>query len=320
MSVSERVSEADQLLVGSPETAPEPLDALDGYRTALEAGDGLAGSRLAVMAALGVCQDPSWVLALDYLAQGAECGDRFCRRQLAVLAAKGDRYAEGAVNTSGAWRRVRDEIDLDALLAPPPLRALSSDPIVAVAQEFVPRRLTEWLVKRASARLRRGEVNDFRTGEVRADPMRTATVADFTILHRDMIVMVAQERAARLTRIPVTHHEPPNVISYEPGQQYEPHFDFIDPRVPQFQDELAVLGQRVITLVTYLNADFVGAETFFPALGVQFRGDPGDAVVFHNVRADGAPDERTLHAGLPPRSGRKWVLSQWLRSRPQPLV
>ena len=37
-----------------------------------------------------------------------------------------------------------------------------------------------------------------------------------------------------------------------------------------------------------------------------------------NVDAEGTPDPRTLHAGLPPTAGEKWVLSQWVRTRPPP--
>jgi hypothetical protein len=76
----------------------------------------------------------------------------------------------------------------------------------------------------------------------------------------------------------------------------------------------------VVTLVTYLNDDFTGAATSFPTLNIQFRGGVGDAIVFANVHPDGTPDRTTAHAGLPPDSGRKWVLSQWLRDRPQPLL
>jgi hypothetical protein len=32
------------------------------------------------------------------------------------------------------------------------------------------------------------------------------------------------------------------------------------------------------------------------------------------------PDPLTLHAGLPPTRGHKWVLSQWVRDRVQPIV
>jgi hypothetical protein len=38
--------------------------------------------------------------------------------------------------------------------------------------------------------------------------------------------------------------------------------------------------------------------------------------LFNNVDADGAPDHDTVHAGTPPTSGEKWVLSQWVRTRP----
>jgi hypothetical protein len=36
------------------------------------------------------------------------------------------------------------------------------------------------------------------------------------------------------------------------------------------------------------------------------------------VLPNGAPDRATGHAALPPDAGRKWVLSQWIRSKPWP--
>ena len=46
-----------------------------------------------------------------------------------------------------------------------------------------------------------------------------------------------------------------------------------------------------------------------------FKGRTGDALMFGNVSENGAPDPMSLHAGLPPRSGEKWLLSQWVRNR-----
>ena len=40
---------------------------------------------------------------------------------------------------------------------------------------------------------------------------------------------------------------------------------------------------------------------------------PPAAIV--NITPDFAPDPRTLHAGLPPRTGEKWMFSQWIRGR-----
>lgn len=176
------------------------------------------------------------------------------------------------------------------------------------------RRFSEWLIDRARDRLVAASVNEAGAGPVQ----RTARDAAFGPQNRDLVIAVMQERAAHLVGVPVEYHEPPNVISYEPGQEFSLHADYIDPRVSQFHAELQHLGQRTATIVTYLNEDFEGAETWFPDAGVKYRGHRGDAIVFSNVRPDGSPDFNTRHAGLPPTSGRKWVLSQWIRNKPFP--
>jgi len=48
---------------------------------------------------------------------------------------------------------------------------------------------------------------------------------------------------------------------------------------------------------------------------LDFRANEGDALFLANVTRDGQPDLKTLHAGLPPTSGEKWVFSQWIRGQ-----
>ena len=79
------------------------------------------------------------------------------------------------------------------------------------------------------------------------------------------------------------------------------------------------MGQRVATCLTWLNDDYAGGETEFPRIGFRHRGNPGDAMLFLNVTPDRRPDPLSLHAGLPPTRGRKWLLSQWVRDRRQPI-
>lgn len=135
------------------------------------------------------------------------------------------------------------------------------------------------------------------------------------------MIVLTQERLARASGLLVGQQEAPFVLSYEPGQEYKPHFDFFNPEVPSYARQLAVMGQRVATCLTWLNEDYEGGETAFPRIDWKHRGGIGDAMLFLNVTtSDRQPDPLTLHAGLPVISGRKWMLSQWIRDRPQAIV
>lgn len=72
------------------------------------------------------------------------------------------------------------------------------------------------------------------------------------------------------------------------------------------------------TFLIYLNEEYEGGETAFPAIGLRYRGRAGDALFWANLDQQQLPDPLTLHAGLPPTSGEKWVFSQWIRERPTP--
>lgn len=245
----------------------------------------------AARGAYGWGRAKDWEEALRLLEAAAEAGEPDADRQLQLVT----------------------QMPLANLLSPPQPQRLTPMARVAVAPGFAPPGFSEWLIDRAKDRLEPAFANDSSGLAV-----RTATTCAFGPQQRDMVLAVVQERAARLLGVPISCHEPPNVISYEPGQEYRQHADFIEPSIPQFQAELQQLGQRVATIVTYLNEDFEGAETVFPDLDLKFRGAPGDAIFFANVLTDGSPDYLTSHCALPPASGRKWVLSQWIRSKPYP--
>ena len=122
-------------------------------------------------------------------------------------------------------------------------------------------------------------------------------------------------RIARLTRLPILGFEDSQVLHYAPGEEFKPHFDFLDTRESGHAAAVAAGGQRVLTFLIYLNEGFDGGETAFPQLGWRYKGRTGDALLFFNATPDGAPDRRTLHAGVPTASGEKYLFSQWVRFR-----
>ena len=85
------------------------------------------------------------------------------------------------------------------------------------------------------------------------------------------------------------------------------------PDSPPLAREIAAKGQRVATVLVYLNDDYQDGETDFPELNWRFKGRKGDALWFWNVDAQGRPAAGALHAGIAPGNGEKWLLSQWIR-------
>ena len=70
-------------------------------------------------------------------------------------------------------------------------------------------------------------------------------------------------------------------------------------------------GQRLASLVMYLNTPLRGGGTTFPDVGFEVMPARGNAVFFSYDRPH--PDTRTLHGGAPVLEGEKWVATKWLR-------
>ena len=252
--------------------------------------NGLSLTRQAVHAAYGWGQAQDWTHAIALLTDAAAAGETDAERQLALVT----------------------QDDLPRLLTPPEPQWQPGPSRIAIGRGFAPPGFTDWLIDRAKDRLDDATVEEAVSGQT----LRTARTCFFPPRECDLVLAILQHRAAALTGIAPPFHEPPSVISYEVGQEFRPHVDFIDPDIASYADDLDRVGQRTATFVTYLNDDFDGAETVFPKLSISFRGEPGDAIFFANVLPDDTPDRNTVHAALPPTRGRKWVLSQWIRNKP----
>jgi hypothetical protein len=285
-----------------------PLDAVRGVSLILGAaqmGGGLACTTAAVLLASGVSGKTDWSRALDYLRRGAELGFPLAQEQLRLLAGRdGD-----------DWSALRAAIDMNAWCKTPEPIVLSQDPRVLVFERIAPPAVCDWIVARARSRLQPAELYD-RSAGTTVGGWRTNSVANLTLHEGDLMALAVGERLAAAAGRPLPTMELPQVLHYTVGQQFAPHFDFFDRAIPGEAAELAHRGQRVATALLYLNDEGLsGGETEFPVLGLKHRGRRGDAIVFRNLDAAGQPDPRTLHAGLSPSQGEKWLLSQWFRER-----
>jgi hypothetical protein len=279
---------------------------------AARAGDADAAALTAVLLGGGFHAPQDWRMALDYLGHAAELGSASARAQLQILSG---RPAPGASEADG-WRRLGAAVDLKAWTSAPMAKTLNDSPRVLSAEGLVPLEACRWIVEQSRSRLVRAEVHDPRTGLTVMGQTRTNRVANFTLAETSLLNLLIQARIGAAMAIPVRMMEAFAVLHYAVGEEASEHFDYLEPSVPAYAAEIAQIGQRIATGLLYLNDDYDGGATDFPALGLSHRGRAGDLLVFFSADAAGVPDPRTLHAGRPPTRGEKWVLSQFVRNRP----
>ena len=186
------------------------------------------------------------------------------------------------------------------------------NPRVVVLGNLLSAEECEAIIESAKPKLARSLTVETATGGEELNPDRTSHGMFFTRGQTPEITAVEQ-RIARLVNWPVENGEGVQVLHYRPGAEYKPHYDYFDPDEPGTPTILKRGGQRVATLVMYLNEPARGGGTTFPDVGLEVAPVRGHAVFFSYDRPH--PATRTLHGGAPVLEGEKWVATKWLRER-----
>src|SRR5436190_18498328 len=132
-------------------------------------------TKQAVRAAYGWQRPQSWPDALALLAKAAEAGEEGARRQFELVS----------------------QAPLDELLTPPRVERLTDLAAIAACRGFAPPGFAEWLIDQARERLVAASVNQAGGSAV----VRSARDFAFGPRHRDLVLAIVQERAARLVNV-----------------------------------------------------------------------------------------------------------------------
>jgi predicted 2-oxoglutarate/Fe(II)-dependent dioxygenase YbiX len=150
---------------------------------------------------------------------------------------------------------------------------------------------------------------------VRFFATRTCRDFAFTIVDGGVLLVLLRIRIGLATSLPVPHMEPPQVFHYAVGQEIKAHYDSIYDGEHGYGRKGTYRGDRLATLLLYLNDDYEGGDLEFVHTGFRHRGKTGDAVFFASLR-DGKRDRLSLHAAGPVTAGEKYIFSQWIHDRP----
>ncbi|XP_020113381.1 probable prolyl 4-hydroxylase 3 [Ananas comosus] len=202
---------------------------------------------------------------------------------------------------------------------------ISWEPRAFIYHNFLSKEECEYLIELATPHMVKSTVVDSTTGKSKDSRVRTSS-GMFLLRGRDRIIRAIEKRIADYTFIPAEHGEGLQVLHYEVGQKYEPHFDY-------FLDEFNTKngGQRMATLLMYLSDVEEGGETIFPDAkgnssslpwydelsecgkrGVAVKPKMGDALLFWSMKPDASLDPLSLHGGCPVIKGNKWSSTKWM--------
>jgi prolyl 4-hydroxylase len=167
------------------------------------------------------------------------------------------------------------------------------------------------------------------SGKPAPSAVRTST-GTFLEPAQDAVVARIERRIGLVTHLPPDRGEALQVLHYSAANagRYEPHLDtFKDPVNARAENG----GQRVATVLLYLETPVEGGETVFPKAAAKAAGRgwsacaadglavapvAGDALLFHTTTPTGEVDWTALHGSCPTTRGDKWTATRWLHGAP----
>ena len=306
-----------RLLVG--DRAPYlPKEGAEFIMESSQAGIAEAVSMVAVFQATGIYQPKNWSKALNSLTHAAVLGSTIAREQIVLLADKGEPAKDASLlseDNPDYWQKLTDTIDLDSWLHEPAGNVLHADPLVKKFPQFLSAPVCRWLIRLSSQRLKPALVYDADNKKNYQSETRTNSIAEFNLVENELLHFLIQQKMSAACGIPMVQMEGTAILNYKPGEEISDHFDFVDPAMPNYEQEIIDNGQRIITFLIYLNEEYDGGETVFTELDLSYKGSTGDGMYFVNALPDGSSDLRSKHAGRPTLSGEKWIVSQFIRNK-----
>jgi prolyl 4-hydroxylase len=172
------------------------------------------------------------------------------------------------VPSTGALQRLR--IDR----AYPGLRVANDEPPIFLCDGFLSPAECEALIAAATPRLARSSI----AGKKTKSDVRTSTSCLLPHTAPESAAVLAKVR--RLTAKSERCLEALQVARYERGEQYEGHFDGAQPQDASGFGFFSAGGQRVCTVLVYLNDVRKGGRTTFPLVRFACQPKRGTALIF----------------------------------------
>ena len=186
-------------------------------------------------------------------------------------------------------------------------------PDIVVLDNFMTAAECDALCAQSASTLSKSKVIDDVTGASVAHDARSSQGTYFS-LGQTPLVQTIEARISEITNTPMVNGEGIQILNYVGGGEYRPHFDYFSDK-DGGRVHTAKGGQRIITVILYLNDVAAGGATIFPNINLNIYPKKGSALYFSYFNSAGQVDPATLHGGAPVLAGEKWIATKWIRER-----
>lgn len=188
-----------------------------------------------------------------------------------------------------------------------------SKPDVVLLDNFMTHEECDAFCELSKSTLTKSTVVDDATGDSVNHEHRISLGTYFTLGQNDLVKKI-ETRIAEVTGTPVPNGEGIQILNYAGGGEYRPHFDYF-PDNAGGRVHTAHGGQRIMTVIMYLNDVKAGGATILPDINLSVYPKKGSALYFSYFNSKGQVDPTTLHGGAPVVEGEKWIATKWIRER-----
>jgi prolyl 4-hydroxylase len=190
----------------------------------------------------------------------------------------------------------------------PGLKKVFDSPPIYIVENFLTMEECEAFKVTASPLLQRSKTHAIAGSE--ATKGRTSLTCHLAKKAHPSPILLQKIQA--LTNKPFGHMELPQVARYTDSQRYVEHYDGVDPHTDAGRAFCSNGGQRVATVLCYLNDVADGGSTAFRRVNFEVKPKKGNALIFFPGFMNGELDTDALHAGMP-AVDTKWVSQVWIR-------
>lgn len=178
--------------------------------------------------------------------------------------------------------------------------------------------------------IKENDNNLFKSKVLSKDKYSSGRISSQKWIKNDKLNKKLLKLAQKYTNIKLTEKNAENIqfAKYDTKGKYDAHYDICDPInngakfIDKCKEDFKNYGSvRFLTILVYLNDNYIGGETKFTKINKIIKPTKGKALVFLNCNLDNESYknglcnkiEDSLHAGLPVTEGTKYIINKWYR-------